>query len=447
MDAPTQWVRELATAIPRGGEQADLAIRTLGLLIEREKASHPAGDDGGVTELLGPELAAHRLTPAAIHEAVNLLLAHLTEVRVPEPGIVWALTKSFDPRIVPHLAALLERVIDDPVHEAVASQVVDSLTCFFDARSIAAVRLAAERGHGDAREHAAYWLRLRDTESILADPAKTHAPSSSCPLNANAYHLQRRPGSAQLIVNDGPGGLIVLDAVSGSEVARAAFSPGFPRDQLVRAWCLSADGSQVAVFADGGAGSLVSLASGASEDFAAPLNGDMEDLRYLWDDRLIVAVGEVATLFGLSRTEEGVRFDRLRSLEVRRDHRSWMRCVDTLMPMTSRLLRTEPHEHRMVAYDFARPPGELVVLGPAGNPELCVSASQFVPAAAFSPGRLFLLYDHEVQAIDEHGVTTDVFPAPEHTYLRALDIVGDSLVVAATRLDDSTRSMLLRYSV
>src|SRR3954471_23055848 len=192
MDAATQWVRSLGPVISRGGEEADLAIRALGLLIEREKVSHPGGDDGGVEELLGPELAAPKLTPLAIHEAVDLLISHLTAVRIPEPGIVWALTKSFDPRIVPHLAALLQRVVDDPAHQAVASQVVGGLTCFVGTRTVAAVRIAAERGQGDAREFATSWLRSRDAEGIPASLAKTHAPVLSVPITANAYHLQRR---------------------------------------------------------------------------------------------------------------------------------------------------------------------------------------------------------------------------------------------------------------
>jgi hypothetical protein len=436
MDAATQWVRSLAPVISRGGEEADLAIRALGLLIEREKVSHPGGDDGGVEELLGPELAARKLTPLAIHEAVDLLISHLTAVRIPEPGIVWALTKSFDPRIVPHLAALLERVVDDPAHQVVAAQTVEGLTCFLD-----------PRGQGDARTQAAYWLRLRNVDALPAGPAKLHAPASSVGLPANAYHLQRRPGTSQVVVNDGPGGIIVLDPTTGAEVSRAALSPGFPRDRLVRRWCLSADGAQAVVFAEGGAGSLVSLATATSVDVTAPLDGDVEDLRYIWDDRLIIAVGEIGIVFGLATSEGAATFEKLRSLEVRRDYRGWMRCVGALPGLSSRVIRTEPREHRMLAYDFAKPPGELAVFDGEAGVEFRVPTSQFVPAIAYRPGHLFLIYDHEIQAVDAHGAATDVFPVPDGLYFRAADIVGDSLVAAATRLDDPRSSMLLTYRV
>lgn len=446
IDAATRKVRELAAAIPAGADEADRAIRLLGLLIEREKSSHSADHDAALAELLGPE-PMPRMTPLAVHEAVDLLITHLAHARVPVPGVVWALTRSRDPRIAPHLVALLGLVLEDPAHQAVASQVVSGLTSFRDVRTVAALRLAAERGDGDAREQAVSWLRIHDAEAAQVETAKLHAaPSSSFSLSSDVYRLQRRPGSTQYAVNDGSNGLIVFDAATGTEITRVAFSPGFPRERPVRQWCFSADGSQAAVFADSGAGCLVSLISGASTDLAAPLDGDVDDLRYLWDDRLIIAAGEVAILFGLSLTGGVATFDKLRSLEVRRDHRGWMRCVDAVKPLTSRVLRTEPHEHRILAYDFASSP-EFVVLGPAADSELRVPASQFVRTTAYTPGHLFLLHDHEVQVLDARGAITDRFPAPEGTYFRALDIVGDVLVVVSGLLDESKASALFNYDL
>jgi predicted DNA-binding protein (UPF0278 family) len=46
MDLATQFVRDLAVAIPRGGDEADDAVRALGLLIERERITH--SDSGAV---------------------------------------------------------------------------------------------------------------------------------------------------------------------------------------------------------------------------------------------------------------------------------------------------------------------------------------------------------------------------------------------------------------
>ncbi len=448
MDASTRLVRELAAALSRGDDAAR-ATRALGLLLERERVSRPAGDDEDIVRILGPELAAQRLGPVAIREAVDLLLAHLSTVEVPAPGVIWALTKSFDPRIVPHLAALLERIVDDPGHADVAAQLVVGLTCFFDPRSLAAVRIAAQRGHGDARESAARWLALHGGRSVSHSPAQRHLPSRTFDLEVDAYHLQGRAGTSTFLVNDGQDAVVVVDAASGRMLTRARFSPGFAPDRPIRTWCLSADGREAAVFPDGGQGSLVSLTGAPALDLAAP-PGALESLRYWWDEALLVSLGEVTTLWALSRHDGVAAFEPRRSLDVRRSHPGWMKQLDRLPPLRSRVLRTEPLQHRLLAYDHSTPPGDLVVVGSAGDIEVRTPAPRFVPEVAYHAGCFYLLYDHEVQAVNVEGTLVDIFPAPDGVFLRALDIVlgpDPMLVVAASRFTTSRSSLVLSYAL
>jgi hypothetical protein len=154
-------IDRIVQEIREGGEDANEAALTLGLLIEQEKVHRPApGDDGGVREILGDELANYRLTREELEAAIDQLVDYIDETPEPEAMAVWALTKSHDPRTVPHLIALLDRVIDEPEKEHLAYQALIGITSFDDEQAVSAVRRAAERGHGDVKETATQYLRL-----------------------------------------------------------------------------------------------------------------------------------------------------------------------------------------------------------------------------------------------------------------------------------------------
>ena len=157
--APT--LEDLLAAVPQGGEEAQEAALALGLLIE----DRPPADDAGLAAVVGRDLAARRLSPAERDAAVDGLLAYLRDTAEPHPMAVWALTKSYEPRTVPALIALLERHVDNPRAAPLAYQALVGVvtagvpTPEYRERSLVAVRAAAARGHAEVAETAQRYLQ------------------------------------------------------------------------------------------------------------------------------------------------------------------------------------------------------------------------------------------------------------------------------------------------
>ena len=153
-------IAELLDRIPEGGEAANNALRALGLLLEQHHARRPEGDDGGLSELLGPDLAEYRLSEDEVTEAITGLSAYLQGAEVPNSGALWALGKSADERAVPVLIETLSRFLHDPAHEPLAHQALTSLLPFGTPEARAAVRRAAQEGQGEVKEDAEDFLTV-----------------------------------------------------------------------------------------------------------------------------------------------------------------------------------------------------------------------------------------------------------------------------------------------
>jgi len=440
-------VRELATQLDR-----DDPAMALGLLIERERFAarpdryHGPDPDELIRGLYGDRVAQTRLSPLAVHEAVDALLARV-RTGAPSTAVVFALAKSFEPRVVPHLHALLLRIVGEPEHDAVGAQIVQAMVCFLDALAIDGIRVAAERGGPETRQAAAAWLAVHGAKPLLADAvaAPHHRPAALIAVPGEAYRLQRRPGHRDVITTRGPDQLRVLDP------DRPEAATTIPCGGIIRAWCLRADGGEALVLLDRpDAAALVTLPAGPARPVALPRIGatdGTEHLRYVWDDRLLVSWGLVESFRELRR--DPLRFEDVPSLAVRRDARAWRAVADQLTPLHARVLRTEPHEARVLAYDFTRPPGELVAASWRDGAQARVPAPGYIPDVARSGDCWFLLYDHEVQAIDATGAVVGVYPAPPGLFLRALDTLDDPprLVVAAAFLDGGDAAQLLVYAL
>jgi hypothetical protein len=452
LDPARQLVQQLVDALAKGGQATEDAALALGLLIERERVSRPAGSDDSLEHLFGAAVAAQRLTPLAIHEAVDALLARTRQEGLPPAIVIWALTKSFEPRIVPHLLPLLERVVDDPQHENLARQIVDGLSCYFDARAVAGLRTAAARGHGEAKAGAEHWLSMHGHREVPRADAALHSPSITHRIEGSIYRLQRRPGHRDVVVNDGDRGLRVIEPMSGTEIARAAFSTGYGQDRSIAAWCFRADGAMAMSFSASGSGALLSFTGEPSRDLTAPGRLPLDDLRYSWaaDQPLFVQNG--LEFWVLRFGEASSTFTALPAIQVRVQAPSWRKAIEDVPPLRSRVLRNEPDCSRMLAYVYETPPGELVALSWRPDEQtLRIPVRAYVPDIAYHDRRMFLLFDHEVQAINADGDVSDVFPVPDGFYFRALDTVAAStegpaaLVVAASSLNDDAESRLLIY--
>ena len=154
------WTDELIERIRRGDEDVYEAALTLGLLIERERARRPAGDDGGVRAILGEKWAKQRLSEKELDHAVGQLIDYTNQAAEPHPMAVWALTKSHDLRTLDCFIGLLDRILSDPAREHLAYQALIGTTIFYNSRSLAVIRRAAEQGHGLVKETAAHYLQI-----------------------------------------------------------------------------------------------------------------------------------------------------------------------------------------------------------------------------------------------------------------------------------------------
>jgi len=157
-------IEKLIQVIRSGGTEAHDAALALGLLIEREKVNRPnPADDGGIREILGDELANRRLSQMELNTAVDELIHYIDETLEPDSMAVWALTKSYEPRILPHLMALLDRVINDTTQENLTYQTLlgiinIGIPSSYKDLSLAEIRKASEHGHGQVRETATRYL-------------------------------------------------------------------------------------------------------------------------------------------------------------------------------------------------------------------------------------------------------------------------------------------------
>lgn len=157
------WIMKQIEAI-QNGDDAEEAALALGLLIEREK-TRVIGDDG-IKEILGDELAQRRLTPAEVDSAVEQLLAYVRDIDDPHPTAVWALTKSYDERIVPGLIQLLEHNLANPDRELICYHALHGIinagvtSQQHKARAMAAIELASAHEYGSVAEAATQYLQV-----------------------------------------------------------------------------------------------------------------------------------------------------------------------------------------------------------------------------------------------------------------------------------------------
>jgi len=157
------FISQLMGAIRCGGDQTEEAALTLGLLIERERTNRPVGDDGGIRLILDEEMAKRRLSEVELASAVEELIRYVSETPTPHPTAVWALTKSYDVRMVRPLIELLKRLLPDSSQENAAYNALSGVmntgvSSELREESLAMIREAAEQGFERVKEAAAGYL-------------------------------------------------------------------------------------------------------------------------------------------------------------------------------------------------------------------------------------------------------------------------------------------------
>jgi len=157
------FISQLMDAISYGGDQAEDAALTLGLLIERERTNRPMGDDGGIRLILDEEMAIRRLSEVELASAVEELIRYISETPTPHPTAVWALTKSYNVRMVSPLIKLLKRLLFDSSQDAAAYNALSGIintgiSSELREESLAMIREAAKQGFGQVKKAAASYL-------------------------------------------------------------------------------------------------------------------------------------------------------------------------------------------------------------------------------------------------------------------------------------------------
>lgn len=152
-DLPMSVISDLLiTAFSRRKASAE-AIGALGLLLEEGRAKRPAGDDGGLGNLLGPALAAHRLSEEERLNIIEALSEKLLKQRNIDHRLIWALNKSADESILPVLTILLNRALQSEKQQDAACEAVNGLALFLP-ESKPALEAAAQHGRGYVKQQA-----------------------------------------------------------------------------------------------------------------------------------------------------------------------------------------------------------------------------------------------------------------------------------------------------
>ena len=148
----------LETALSKR-RNVDNAIRALGLLLEKRHVKRPRGDDGGLGELLGPELASYNLSDAEAKRIVLSLSLYVLKKRVVKPGIIWALNKSADRLIIPVLGHTLLTHLKSREQQYVTEQALNGLILFLP-ETFDLIKRAAEEGLGDVKDIAESFVQF-----------------------------------------------------------------------------------------------------------------------------------------------------------------------------------------------------------------------------------------------------------------------------------------------
>lgn len=147
----------IAQATHAGPDQSE-AITALGLWLEASRVRRPAGNDGGLVSILGPKLGSVRLSSPEVERVVTALSTTILNERQTIPGLLWALAKCAQPRIIPALSYALDGALQKPGMEMIASQALQGLMLFDTPESLSAARRAAEYGDEDLQEQARDYL-------------------------------------------------------------------------------------------------------------------------------------------------------------------------------------------------------------------------------------------------------------------------------------------------
>ncbi|HAG81209.1 MAG TPA: hypothetical protein DCL61_08560, partial [Cyanobacteria bacterium UBA12227] len=285
-------------------------------------------------------------------------------------------------------------------------------------------------------------------------PKYRETPDRSFTIEGEIYRLQRRPMHSHIVVNDNYQGIRVLDPWIGTDVIQVGFTQGYDTYGMIDGWCFRSDGKAVLILnEDSRSACLLSLkAEGVSYDLKCPPLQQIIDLRYLWEnDSLWLTGGKSFAYFNLQWQDGELAFVEKARVNARIANTAWCRALGTIQVLNSQVLRVEPDKAQMLYYDSSKQPETFGVLSWCDEAKWSVPALEYVPVMAFHKEHMFLMYEHEVHAINQQGMVETIYDVPEGFYCTGVDTLPSqdtysaALVIACTSLSEPKHSQILVY--
>lgn len=266
-------------------------------------------------------------------------------------------------------------------------------------------------------------------------------------LPLDIYLVQRRPGHAQLVVNDGYDGLLVLDPWRQEVLWRCPFPATYPRRGTIDSWCLRADGALAMVFQDDGTGgaALVPLDGGPAMAASHPSWGDTQAMPYDWRGEDLWLMDPEQFEFGVVRGADLSAFVPQDGHQVLTSNRSWRRALDRMRRAKGFCMRVEPDRGRMLWASPARDGGPAIgMVSWVDEAEVSVRLDAMPSRVAMASGCFVALYEYEVRVLAVDGtVIARHVPPPMHHFV-AVDVLPhrdgrpESIALVAAAYDGRT---------
>lgn len=293
---------------------------------------------------------------------------------------------------------------------------------------------------------------VADFESKL--PKYLEIPDNTYAIEGEIYMLQRRPMHPHVVVNDKYQGIRVLDPWRRMNVLQVSFTEGYDSAGIINGWCFRSDGKAVLVLNEETQNAcLLSLeAEASSYDLKSPPLKEITDLRYTWEnDSFWLTGGRSFAYFNLQWQDDEPVFVERGSIHARIAHRAWCQALGKLQVLSSQVLRVEQDKAQMLYYDFSKHPETIGVLSWRDEIKWSVPAVRYVPVVAFHNSHMFLMYEHEVHAINQQGIVETIYNSPEGFYCCGIDTLPSqetypaALVLACSSLSEPKHSQILVY--
>ncbi len=285
-------------------------------------------------------------------------------------------------------------------------------------------------------------------------PKYIETPDRSFTIEGEIYMLQRRPMHPHIVVNDNYQGIRILDPWLGTDVIQVIFTQGYDTYGAKSGWCFRSDGKAVLVLNEVTRNAcLLSLeAEGSSYSLKSPPLRKTTDLRYVWEnDSFWLTGGKSFAYFNLQWHDGEPIFVERGGIYARIEHRAWCQALDQIQVLSSQVLRVEPDKAQMIFYDSSKHPETIGVLSWRDKTKWSVPAVRYVPLMAFHKEYMFLMYEHEVHAINQHGVVVAIYNTPEGFFGCGLDTIPPqdtypaALVLACSSISEPKHSQILVY--